>query len=146
MPGKGLPQTTMNALAAQEQEQKQNKNTPMGDLVPDPVHAALMTGDLESLPDSGGPMGTSYPPSGSTIGPAPSGWFERMRQNGFQITDEVRGYLGEIVRAFGLGSVRSALPPSYEAKATQDRDLQSMGLQRPDPAPNETGPWPRIIR
>ena len=142
MPQKGLPQTTMNALAAIEE---QKKGTPMGDLVPDPAHRALMTGDLESLPDSGGPMGT-IPPSGSTIGPAPPGWFERMRQNGFQMTDEVRGYLGEIVRAFGFGSVRSALPPSYEAKATQDRDFQSMGLQRPDPAPNETGPWPRIIR
>ena len=119
MPQKGLPQTTMNALAAIEE---QKKSTPMGEGgTPDPEFKALMTGDLESLPDSGGPMGT-IPPSGSTIGPAPPpGWFERLRQNGFQATDEFR----EMVRLL-----------SFRSRAQQPQAA----------APNETGPWPRIIR
>ena len=83
MPGKGLPQTTMNALAAQ-------------DLSKDSTPLPPMTGDYYA-PD--------YSP------PARPGWFERLHQNGFQVTDEVREMF-RLLRQQALSKAATGFPDS----------------------------------
>ena len=143
MPQQGLPPSLMNSLASQEQEP-----TGPGLPPPDPTHRALMEQDHESLPDSGGPMGT-IPPSGSTIGPAPPGWFERMLQNGFQVTDEIRGILKsafDVYKGVVTAPIR-AWEGVVEGKVAERENLPrsrhgEFGLTDK----HESGPWPRIIR